>query len=64
VEHFAGIDLHSGNSYTAVTDNDNRRVFKKKAGNNLRKVLQVLEPYREQMKGIVVESTFNWYWLD
>jgi transposase len=63
MEHFAGIDLHSSNSYTAVIDNDNRRVFKKKTGNNLLKVLQVLEPYREQMKGIVVESTFNWYWL-
>jgi len=23
----------------------------------------VLEPYREQLQGVVVESTFNWYWL-
>ena len=23
----------------------------------------MLEPYREKIKGIVVESTYNWYWL-
>ena len=26
-------------------------------------LLEVLEPYREDMKGVAVESTFNWYWL-
>ena len=28
MDHYVGIDLHSTNSYTAVIDNDNRRVFK------------------------------------
>jgi len=23
----------------------------------------VLEPFRDQLQGVVVESTFNWYWL-
>ena len=23
----------------------------------------MLEPYRETLKGVAVESTFNWYWL-
>jgi hypothetical protein len=22
-----------------------------------------LEPYREHLVGVAVESTFNWYWL-
>ncbi len=22
-----------------------------------------MEPHRKQIKGIVVESTYNWYWL-
>jgi len=63
MEHFAGIDLHSSNSYIAIIDNENRRVFKKKVKNDLENVVQVLEPHRKQIKGIVVESTFNWYWL-
>ena len=63
MEHFVGIDLHSSNSYIAIIDNDNRRVFKKKVKNDLENVVHVLEPQRKQIKGIVVESTFNWYWL-
>ena len=31
--------------------------------NNLDFVLQALEPYKLQLSGVVVESTFNWYWL-
>jgi transposase len=63
MEHFVGIDLHSNNSYIAIIDNDNKRVFKKKVSNDLHNVLHVLEPHRKQIKGIVVESTYNWYWL-
>ena len=63
MEHFAGIDLHSSNSYIAIIDNDNKRVFKKKVKNDLQNVLHVVEPHRKQIKGIVVESTYNWYWL-
>jgi transposase len=63
MEHYVGIDLHSTNSYVAIIDNDNKRVFKKKTKNDLRLVVQALEPYRKQVKGVVVESTYNWYWL-
>ena len=63
MEHFAGIDLHSNNSYIAIIDNDNKRVFKKKVNNDLQNIVHVLEPHRKQIKGIVVESTYNWYWL-
>jgi len=32
--------------------------------NDLGMVLGLLEPYRESLlEGVVVESTFNWYWL-
>ena len=63
MEYFAGIDLHSNNSYIAIIDNDNKRVFKKKVRNDLQNIVHVLEPHRKQIKGIVVESTYNWYWL-
>jgi hypothetical protein len=26
-------------------------------------ILETLNPFRDQLKGLVVESTFNWYWL-
>jgi len=60
MEHFVGIDLHSSNSYIAIIDNDNKRVFKKKVKNDLQNVLHVVEPYGKEIKGIVVESTYNW----
>ena len=63
MDYYAGIDLHSNNSYIAIIDNDNKRVFKKKVKNDLENVLHVLEPHRKEIKGIVVESTYNWYWL-
>jgi len=63
MDHFVGIDLHSNNSYIAVIDTDNNRIFKKKARNNLSVILKVLTPFEKQIKGIVVESTYNWYWL-
>jgi len=61
--YFVGIDLHSNNSYIAVIDTDNNRTFKKKARNNLSEIIKLLAPFEKQIKGIVVESTYNWYWL-
>ncbi len=63
MDHFVGIDLHSNNSYIAVIDTDNNRTFKKKARNNLTEIIKHLAPFEKQIKGIVVESTYNWYWL-
>jgi len=63
MDHFVGIDLHSNNSYIAVIDTDNNRTFKKKARNNLSEIIKHLAPFKKQIKGIVVESTYNWYWL-
>jgi transposase len=63
MDHYVGIDLHSTNNYIAIIDHDNKRVFKKKTKNDLRLVVEILKPYQESITGIVVESTYNWYWL-
>jgi len=63
MDHYVGIDLHSTNNYIAIIDHDNKRVFKKKTKNDLRLVVETLKPYQEQITGVVVESTYNWYWL-
>jgi len=38
-------------------------VYARRLPNELAKVLAALEPYREELVGVVVESTYNWYWL-
>ena len=63
MDHDVGIDLHSTNSYIVIIDHDNKGVFTKKTKNDLKLLVETLKPYQEQIKGIVVESTCNWYWL-
>ena len=60
---YTGIDLHSNNSLVSVTDEADRVVAERRVPNELGKILQLLAPWREEMVGVVVESTFNWYWL-
>jgi transposase len=60
---YAGIDLHSTNNYIGIIDEQDRRVFKQKLSNSLGSILVSLEPFKENLTGVVVESTFNWYWL-
>ena len=59
----SGIDLHSNNSVVTVTDEEDRVVAEKRLPNDLAKILGLLEPWREEIAWVVVESTFNWYWL-
>ncbi len=63
MELYAGLDLHSRNTYIGIMDKSFKRVFKKRVPNRLELILQTLEPFRDQIKGFVVESTYNWYWL-
>ncbi len=60
---YAGVDLHARNSYFAVVDAAGVKVLTKRFSNEREVVLRVLDPYRDQVRGVVVESTFNWYWL-
>ena len=58
---YAGIDLHSSNNYIGIMDQDHKRLFGKRLPNSLDKILMVLEPFKSDLKGIIVESTYNWY---
>jgi transposase len=60
---YSGIDLHSNNMTAAVMDETGKRILKKRLVNESEVVLATLEPYRTELVGIVVESTYNWYWL-
>src|SRR5210317_1644711 len=60
---YAGLDLHSRNTYIGIMDKEFKRIFNKRVVNKLPVILDTLKPFQDQLKGIVVESTFNWYWL-
>lgn len=60
---YAGIDLHSSHCYLAVIDQQQTRLFGKRLPNSLEQVQAALRPFKEELSGVVVESTFNWYWL-
>jgi transposase len=60
---YAAIDLHSNNNVLAVLDEHDRVLRQRRLPNELPIVLRELEPFRDELAGIVVESTYNWYWL-
>ena len=60
---YAGIDLHSSNSFIGVIDGKDRRLYNRRLPNDLDTILSALAPFSKDLVGVVVESTFNWYWL-
>jgi transposase len=60
---YSAIDLHSNNSMVVVTDESDRVIVEKRVANDLSVILSFLVPHQEELAGVVVESTFNWYWL-
>ena len=63
MELYAGLDLHSRNTFIGILDKEFNQVFKKRVPNDIEQILETLNPFRDQLRGLVVESTFNWYWL-
>ena len=63
METYAGIDLHSSNNYIGVIDANDKRLYSKRHDNRLEDVLKVLGRFKASLQGVVVESTYNWYWL-
>lgn len=62
-ELYAGSDLHGNNNLIGIIDGQGKRVFKKRLPNDPQLVREVFEPFKEDIVGIVVESTYNWYWM-
>jgi len=60
---FGAIDLHSNNSVMVLIDEKDEVVYQKRLANDLRMIVEQLAPYQASLEGIVVESTYNWYWL-
>lgn len=60
---YSAFDVHSKSNFLGILDEDGKRIFRKKLSNDLQGIRESLEPYKGQMVGIVVESTYNWYWI-
>ena len=60
---YGGIDLHSNNCVINLIDDNDNVIIKKKIQNNLELMIRTLKPYYDDIVGLVVESTYNWYWL-
>jgi len=63
MKKMVGIDLHGNNAMLGLMDETGRRLLHKRVPNEMPRVLEVLEPHREEIDTVAVESTFNWYWL-
>jgi transposase len=60
---YCGIDLHSNNSVVVIIDESDSVLYAKRHGNDLTEILAALNMHRAEITGVVVESTYNWYWL-
>lgn len=60
---YAGLDLQATNNVVVVLDEQDWVLYEKRLRNDLATVLSSLAPYRAGLRGIAIESTYNWYWL-
>ena len=46
-----------------IIDDDGKRIWRRKLRNDPTLISSTLRPFKEDIAGIVVESTYNCYWL-
>jgi transposase len=60
---YGGIDLHSNNNVISIKDEHGEVKVRRKLPNDLMAIFSFLAPFKDELTGIVIESTYNWYWL-
>lgn len=60
---YGGIDLHSNNVMISLIDEQDQLICEKRLPNDLTSICAHLAPFQAQVSALVVESTYNWYWL-
>ena len=58
-----GMDIHGNNVVCGVVDTSGKRLKEKRLPCDLDEITKWLEPMRDRLGTIAIESTFNWYWL-
>jgi len=60
---YGGIDLHANNSVVVLLNDQDQVIYQKRLPNHLPTILEPLNLHHGEIKGVVVESTYNWYGL-
>ena len=60
---YGAIDLHSTNAVCGLLNEQDDVKMRRKVSCEPDQVLRVFAPFADDITGIAVESTFNWYWL-
>lgn len=60
---YCGIDLHSNNSVISIIDGNDKVIKEKRLTNDFDRIEKYLSLFQTDIVGVVVESTYNWYWL-
>ena len=60
---YGGIALHANNSVVVLLNEQDQGIYHRRLANHLPTMLAALAPYQADLKGVVIESTYNWYWL-
>jgi transposase len=60
---YGGIDLHANNSVVVLLTDQDQVIYQKRLPNHLPTILAPLSLHHGEIEGVVVESTYNWYWL-
>jgi transposase len=60
---YGGIDLHANNRVVVLLHDQDQVIYQKRLSNHLPTILEPLNLHRDEIEGVVVESTYNWYWL-
>jgi len=60
---YGGIDLHANNSVVVLLNEQDHVIYQKRFPNHLPTILEPLGRHHREIEGVVVESTYHWYWL-
>lgn len=60
---YGAIDLHSNNNYSMVSNEKDEVIQEKRLPNELESIDRFFSRYKDQLSAIVIESTYNGYWL-
>lgn len=61
--YYGAADVHSDNTCLGILDESGKKIYKKRVANFTQLILEELAPFQEKLHGMVVESTYNWYWI-
>jgi transposase len=60
---YGGIDLHANNRVVVLRNEQDQVIYHRRLANHLPTILEPLARSQADIKGVVVESTYTWYWL-